>query len=58
MAQANTISNQDRDMTEPPAQTQPAIRKRTYQEFIKPQNVMHRFKAKSDLVQYFKESRK
>ena len=32
--------------------------KRTYQQFIKPEQIMHRFKAKSDFKKYFGEARK
>jgi len=52
------MSNQDTEMKEPPAQINTASKKRTYQEFMKAQQLVARFKAKSDFVQYFTESRK
>ena len=58
MAQANTIGNQDLDMSEPPSQAQPASKKRSFHQFMKSQQLVARFKAKSDFVQYFTESRK
>ena len=33
-------------------------KKRTYEEFLKPELIMHRFKSKSDFITYFSESRK
>ena len=33
-------------------------KKRSYEEFLKPQLIMHRFKSKSDFITYFSESRK
>ena len=32
-------------------------KKRSYEEFLKPQLIMHRFKSKSDFITYFSESR-
>jgi len=52
------MSNLDQEMKEPPAQINTASKKRTYEEFIRPENIVHRFKAKSDFKQYFSESRK
>jgi len=45
-------------MTDPPSQTHPASKKRSYQQFMKSQQLVARFKAKSDFVQYFTQSRK
>ena len=33
-------------------------KKRSYEEFLKPQLIMHRFKSKSDFITYFSESRR
>ena len=32
--------------------------KRSFEEFLKPQLIMHRFKSKRDFVTYFSDSRK
>ena len=44
MAQANTIGNQDLDMSEPPSQAQPASKKRSFHQFMKSQQLVARFK--------------
>ena len=33
-------------------------KKRSYEEFLKLQLIMHRFKSKSDFITYFSESRR
>ena len=33
-------------------------KKRSYEEFLKPELIMHRFKSKSDFISYFSESHK
>ena len=58
MAQAKTIGNQDLNMSEPPSQAHLASKKRSFNEFMKSQQLVIRFKAKSDFLQYFTESRK
>ena len=45
-------------MTESNAQSVNPSKKRTYEEFLKPELIMHRFKSKSDFITYFSESRK
>ena len=35
-----------------------AMKKRSFEQAFKPEELSHRFKAKSDFIRYFKESRK
>ena len=51
MVEPNVIMN-DESM---PSDSHP--KKRSYEEFLKPQLIMHRFKSKSDFITYFSESR-
>ena len=52
MVEPNVIMN-DQSM---PFDSEP--KKRSYEEFLKPQLIMHRFKSKSDFITYFSESRR
>ena len=51
MVEPNVIMN-DESM---PFDSNP--KKRSYEEFLKPQLIMHRFKSKNDFITYFSESR-
>ena len=58
MTQPNTISNTNVEMQENPPRISTPSKKRSLHEFVKSQQLVARFKAKSDFVQYFSESRK
>jgi hypothetical protein len=46
------------EMIQAPAQPNNVSKKRSFEDHIKPQQIMHRFRAKSDFIKYFSESRK